>query len=105
MMVARSGTVATARGRTCGQDRHIEGVESNTHFVGVARQKQASCFEQGGRSGCASSSSGDGEDKVLAYKACWANETELRELREEIKRLKKVRNRRCRSKKQVKSCW
>ena len=36
----------------------------------------------------ASSSSGDGEDHMLAYKAQWAKEAELRELREENKRLK-----------------
>ena len=41
-----------------------------------------------GRSWSASSSSGDGEDHKLAYKAQWAEEAELRELREENQRLK-----------------
>ena len=41
-----------------------------------------------GHSWSASSSLGDGEDHVLAYKALWTKETGLRELREEIKRLK-----------------
>ena len=45
MTVARSGTVVTARKRTCGQDRSVEGVRQT--FVGVARQTQASCVKQG----------------------------------------------------------
>ena len=47
-----------------------------------ARQKQARCNNQGGRSGSGSSSSGECEDKVLAHMAQWASQTELRELRE-----------------------
>ena len=43
-----------------------------------------------GRSWSASSSSGDGMDQKLVYKAHWAKETELRELPEEVRRLKKT---------------
>ena len=49
------------------------------------------------------SSSGECEDKVLAHKAEWAKETELREFRDEVKRLKKNGgNRVCSSRKLVK---
>ena len=49
-----------------------------------------------GRSSSDSSSSGECEDKDLVHKAHGAKETESRELREEVKRLKKkTGNRRC----------
>ena len=70
-------------------DERVDKIEmskvSNKHSVGVARQTQASCFDKGGRSGSESSSSGECEDKVLAHKAQWATQTELRELRDKVK--------------------
>ena len=58
------------------------------HEVIVARYRHASSVDEtkSGRSWSESSSSGDGEDEVLAYEAQWAEETALRELREENQR-------------------
>ena len=55
-----------------------------------------------GRSYSDASSSGECEDEVLAHKAHWATETELRELREETRGSRdKEGNRRCSSRKLV----
>ena len=59
-----------------------------TAIPSVLQGKDMQASTKSGRSWSEWSSSGDGEDEVLAYEAQWAEETELRELREENQRLK-----------------
>ena len=78
LIVASSGTAASARRRV--RETDIPSVLQGRHMQAVSSKN--------GRSWSASSSSGDGQDQMLAYNAQWTNMTKLRDLREENKRLK-----------------
>ena len=75
-MVARSGIAASARRSVAVSDG--DPVHVTSHMQAVTTE-----------SGCirSASSSGDGGDQVLAYKAQCAEETDLRGLREEVYQL------------------
>ena len=85
-MVAGSGAVEPARRLRCG-DRSVEGVRHTFRRCCKGKHKQT-VSNKGGRSWSESSSSGECEDKVLARQAQWATQTEVCELRDEVKKVR-----------------
>ena len=82
-----------SRRRMCGEGRMCQ---TNIPSVLQGKYRQA-VSTKAGRSCSDSSSSGDCEDLVLAHNAHRAEETELPELRDKVKRLKKEGHRLCSS--------
>ena len=71
------GIAASYRRRKVGRDRNVEGVRTGFRQCLHAKHMNAAPTESGS-SWSASSCSGDEENQILACKAQWAKETELR---------------------------
>ena len=84
LMTARSGVVVYARRLTF--DKIEVSQVPDKHSVSVARPTHASCINQEW-SKLVGICIGESDQKVLAHEAQWDRETELRELRQENKRL------------------
>ena len=83
-MVARSGTVVSARRRMCGHDRNVEGVKQTS--LQCCKANTSRLYEprvvEAGRNRHHQVSA---TTKFWAYKAQWVEETDLRELRDKVK--------------------